>query len=98
MVKYISGRFKIHDDVRLKEWDIIDDTFEDYITQEDVGGDAPAVKATIIFDRQISFYVRFIFLPSIFLVLISYTSYYVDHKCIPGRVALGIIPVLTAFA
>ena len=98
MVNYEKGVFKIHDDVTLAEWEIIDEKYEEDETEGDAGPPASAVKATIILERQISFYIRFIFIPSIFLVLISYTSFFVDHKCIPGRVALGIIPVLTAFA
>ena len=67
-VAYEKGVFKIHDDVELLEWEIIDDTYENEITEEDAGPPAPAVKATIVFQRLTSFYVRFIFLPSIFLV------------------------------
>lgn len=30
--------------------------------------------------------------------MVSYCSFFIDHKVIPGRVTLGIVPVLTAFA
>jgi hypothetical protein len=38
-----------------------------------------------------------VFVPAIFLVLISYTSFYIDYKVAPARCLLGVVPILTSF-
>jgi hypothetical protein len=38
-----------------------------------------------------------VFVPNIFLVLISYSSFFISHKSEPARTTLGVIPILTSF-
>ena len=97
-VRYKTGVFTIHDDVKLPSWSIIDHAYDTMLTEQISGFWNTGVTAQIVFEREIAYYRDFIFIPSIFLVLVSYCSFFVDHKAIPGRVALGIIPVLTSFA
>ena len=56
------------------------------------------MKATVVFHRQIDYYVRFSFIPTIFLVFISYCSFFIDHSVASARTMLGVIPILTSFA
>ena len=40
---------------------------------------------------------RLAIIPAMFLVLISYASFFIDAKVIPARTILGVIPILTSF-
>ena len=45
--------------------------------------------------RKIGFYFLQVFIPSIFLVVLSWLSFWVDASAVPARVSLGVTCVLT---
>ena len=40
---------------------------------------------------------RLAIVPAIFLVMISYASFFIDAKVVAARTTLGVIPILTSF-
>jgi hypothetical protein len=85
----------VDDDIRNPEWDIIDDSIEDD-TYTLHGHEFSEVDAWFVVERRSEYYTNFIIVPGILIVLVSYTSFWIDYRAIPGRVTLCVIPVLTS--
>ena len=53
------------------------------------------LKVELSMKRKIGFYFLQVFIPSIFLVVLSWLSFWVDASAVPARVSLGVTCVLT---
>jgi hypothetical protein len=93
-----AGRFTIHDDINIASWTIIEDTYDSESYEEMKGyPEFQGVEATLVIQRRIGYYVRFIFIPSIMLVTISFLSFFIDYTVAPARITIGVVPVLAQF-
>lgn len=98
---YETGKFVQDEGLSPAEWDIIDDYMEKDVKKiyfNNWDQEYSTVEATLIIERRIAYYERFVFIPNIFLVLISYSSFFISHKSEPARTTLGVIPILTSFS
>ncbi|XP_071748632.1 glutamate-gated chloride channel isoform X3 [Lepeophtheirus salmonis] len=57
-------------------------------------GSYSCLRVEITFARQLSFYVLTIYIPCFMIVLVSWMSFWIDHKAVPARVSLGITTLL----
>lgn len=51
--------------------------------------------AEIILERRINYYIVQMYIPSIFVVLLSWMSFWLNVGAVPGRISLGVLTVLT---
>lgn len=51
--------------------------------------------AELILERRITYYIVQIYIPSIFVVLLSWVSFWLNVAAVPGRISLGVLTVLT---
>jgi hypothetical protein len=73
----------------------IDDTYS--AKKFDEIEDFPAfegVEANLVIQRRIGYYVRFVLIPSIMLVIISFLSFFIDYAAAPARCTIGVVPIL----
>jgi hypothetical protein len=85
----------IDSDIFNPEWKIIDEGIHDDIFQIH-GRDFSAVDSWFVIERRSYYYINFVIVPGILIVLVSYTSFWIDYKAVPGRVTICVIPVLTS--
>jgi hypothetical protein len=97
---FIAQEFNSDENIDIPEWTMIDDSIEaikenlnDHYFEHKVS----AVEVSLILLRRIDYYNRFVFIPTIFLVFISYSSFYISHLATPARTMLGVIPILAMF-
>lgn len=69
-------------------------TLEDFTENYETGRWA-ILKVELSLKRKIGFYFLQVFIPSIFLVVLSWLSFWVDASAVPARVSLGVTCVLT---
>merc|ERR1711994_702574 len=48
----------------------------------------------LTFKRQLSYYILTIYIPTLMIVLVSWMSFWLDHKSAPARVALAVTTLL----
>jgi hypothetical protein len=53
------------------------------------------IEASIKIQRDLSAYINDIYLPSTFIVGLSFISFHIDHKSAPARAPLGVMSVLS---
>ncbi|XP_078614453.1 glycine receptor subunit alpha-3-like [Branchiostoma floridae x Branchiostoma japonicum] len=86
---------EINSNIRLPEYDLGDwKSFQcdvKYLT-----GTFSCVKATFILTRRFEHYILQAFLPCIFLVILSWMSFWISPDSVPARVALGITTMLAS--
>ncbi len=96
----MAGTFTLDEKIEIPEWDIIDDDIDIETEHENViyyDSDHSTLVCEFVLMRRIDYYVRFVFIPTIFLVFISYSSFFISHLAYPARTMLGVIPILTSF-
>merc|ERR1711981_772766 len=52
------------------------------------------LRVEFIFARQLSFFIVTIYIPCFMIVIVSWMSFWIDHKAVPARVALGVTTLL----
>lgn len=84
------------EDYELPQFELLEDkiTTEKYDDQY-VTGIFSTLKANLHLKRKVGFYVLQVFIPSIFFVVLSWVSFFVDAEAVPARVSLGVTCVLT---
>jgi hypothetical protein len=53
------------------------------------------LKVELHLSRKVGYYILQVIIPSIFLVVLSWVSFWVDPEAVPARVSLGVTCVLT---
>jgi gamma-aminobutyric acid receptor subunit rho len=93
-----AGEFTFSSKIDMPEFIIIDDSFKTTRDEDSVLGiTKSSVEANIVIQRRIEYYVRFVFIPAMMIVGVSYCSFYIDYEAVPARTMLGVIPILTSF-
>ena len=54
----------------------------------------PCPRVDLLFARQLSFFVVTVYVPCTMTVSVSWMSFWLDHKAVPARVALGVTTLL----
>lgn len=96
---YTANELTVLDSIYINEWEIDDwEISTDSIDQNERYYDVEksAIVCEITLRRHIQYYTKFVFVPSILLVFISYSSFYINHKAVPARTLLGVVPILTS--
>lgn len=52
------------------------------------------LRVVLVFARQLSFFIFTIYIPCFMIVIVSWMSFWIDHKAVPARVALGVTTLL----
>ena len=60
-------------------------------------GSYSCMYAEFYFSRELGFFLIQNFIPSVFIVALSWLSFWIDYRAIPGRVSLGVLTFLTIF-
>ncbi|XP_052794140.1 glycine receptor subunit alpha-2-like [Mya arenaria] len=55
----------------------------------------PCIGVKFILEREYSYYLIQIYLPSILIVILSWVNFWIDCKSVPGRISLALLTVLT---
>lgn len=58
-------------------------------------GNHSCLIADIYLERRITYYIVQMYIPSIFVVLLSWISFWLNVGAVPGRISLGVLTVLT---
>ena len=58
-------------------------------------GEYACLEVRFYLHRDISSYINEIYIPSSFVVSLSFVSFFIDHKSAPARAPLGVTSVLT---
>ena len=58
-------------------------------------GEHSGLKANFHLVRNIGYYVVQFYIPSILVVMLSWISFWLNAEAVPGRIALGVLTVLT---
>ena len=53
-----------------------------------------SIQVDLIFARELSFYLVTIYIPCFMIVVVSWFSFWLDHKAVPARVALGVTTLI----
>ena len=52
------------------------------------------ISLKIVLQRQLSFFILTIYMPTTMIVFVSWFSFWIDHKAVPARVTLGVTTLL----
>jgi len=52
------------------------------------------LRVVLTFARQLSFFIVTIYIPCFMIVIVSWMSFWIDHKAVPARVSLGVTTLL----
>jgi len=55
----------------------------------------PCIGAKFVLRRNYSYHIIQIYIPSILIVILSWVNFWLDCTCVPGRVSLALLTVLT---
>jgi len=66
-------------------------TYCDVITAT---GEYSCLQVNLTFARQLSFFIVTVYVPCVMTVSVSWMSFWLDHKAVPARVALGVTTLL----
>ncbi|XP_064609325.1 glycine receptor subunit alpha-2-like [Liolophura sinensis] len=58
-------------------------------------GNFTCIRASIVLERDIWYYVFQVYIPSTLIVILSWVSFWLDVDAIPARITLGVLTVLT---
>ncbi|XP_064608271.1 glycine receptor subunit alpha-3-like isoform X2 [Liolophura sinensis] len=58
-------------------------------------GNFTCIRASIVLERDIWYYVIQVYIPSTLIVILSWVSFWLDVDAIPARITLGVLTVLT---
>lgn len=78
----LPGGFKLDNHTSLK-CDVVTAT-----------GSYSCLRVELVFARQLSFFIFTIYIPCFMIVIVSWMSFWIDHKAVPARVALGVTTLL----
>ena len=59
-----------------------------------VTGEYSCLRVKLLFARQLSFFLVTVYVPCSMTVSVSWMSFWLDHKAVPARVALGVTTLL----
>ena len=57
-------------------------------------GEYSCLQVDLTFARQLSFFIVTVYIPCSMTVSVSWLSFWLDHKAVPARVALGVTTLL----
>jgi len=57
-------------------------------------GTYSCLRVVLTFARQLSFFIVTIYIPCFMIVIVSWMSFWIDHKAVPARVSLGVTTLL----
>jgi len=57
-------------------------------------GEYSCLQVNLMFARQLSFFIVTVYVPCVMTVSVSWMSFWLDHKAVPARVALGVTTLL----
>jgi len=57
-------------------------------------GEYSCLQVNLTFARQLSFFIVTVYVPCVMTVSVSWMSFWLDHKAVPARVALGVTTLL----
>jgi hypothetical protein len=90
----IAEGFKVSDDIINVQWALIDDG-SSLGTVSRFGLDYSALKSWFVIERETAYFEKFVITPGVLVVMLSYCSFWVNYRAIPGRVTLSVLPILT---
>jgi len=66
----------------------------EYCDVKTATGDYSCLRVQLLFARQLSFFLVTVYVPCSMTVSVSWMSFWLDHKAVPARVALGVTTLL----
>ena len=75
-------------------------TFENYMVQNEcdgeyITGNFSCLKGYVVLQRNVGYYIMFVFIPSFLCVVASWASFWIKLQIAPARVTLSIATFLT---
>lgn len=83
------------DDLEIAQFDFLREPVTTEGTQVYTTGNFSSLKVSFDLRRQNGFHILQTYIPTILIVVISWVSFWLDPKAIPGRVSLGVTTLLT---
>jgi len=89
-----NGAVQFPDNFSLPGGFKLDDYGNQYCDIETVTGAYSCLQVDLTFARELSFYLVTIYIPCFMIVIVSWFSFWLDHKAVPARVSLGVTTLL----
>ena len=73
---------------------ILADTGNQYCDVKTSTGEYSCLQVDLLFSREVSYYIITIYLPTMMIVIVSWFSFWIDHKSAPARINLSVTTLL----
>ncbi|XP_070197269.1 glycine receptor subunit alpha-4-like [Littorina saxatilis] len=86
----------MNENVELPQFEVVNsDAIRCYKRYHQKSGNHSCIEAVFFLERNITYYVVQMYIPSILIVMLSWISFWLTVNSVPGRISLGVLTVLT---